>query len=233
MTTKPRGRQQAADPADRALRAAEECRAATREAHEAIQGYKDLRAAAADLRAAIAEARVFLAGEVKRQLDAAGPATEAALAAKVEEVTAYFEQLLAKAANAKQGRKDPAGQVLAMRRGVKCPYCGTVNDNRLGISTADDRPHAAAAPRRGSKSLCVTCREVSIYDADDADDAATGALFLREPTLSEAKAIAKSPLIKKAITAMEMADEDMVALRADEQASGPLPWLHPPVGDEG
>jgi hypothetical protein len=214
MTTKPRGRQQAADPADRALRAAEECRAATREAHEAIQGYKDLRAAAADLRAAIAEARNFLSDEIKAQLDAAGPATKAELDARVEDVTTYFvEQLRAKYASIVAAQPNQQSDAAALLPGMTCPYCEKVNDSQIGIKTKDD-DRAFKGPRKGSMSICATCHEVAVYDTDPA----TGTLVLRKPTLTEAKGIAQSRLLRNTIAAATMARAEVDTDRALKDA---------------
>ena len=146
------------DPAQRALRAAAECRDAAREAHEAIQEYKELRAAAAGLRAAIAEASTFLTEEVKRCLDAAGPVTQA-------------ERLLVKYATQAGEQVDarkPADQIPALpKREFTCPHCGIENKGYLGIAPPGGSS-SMEPPKRGSVSVCGTCYETSLFDTDSA-----------------------------------------------------------------
>lgn len=202
MTKPPR---QQPDGADGALRAAQECRAAVREAHEVIQG---MREATRELNAARQALNDYVAdlvpGEVQRQLDKLEPATRKAMDASVAKVTAEFDRLealllgknrtaggpslvavveaYASAATAQQG--DPPEEM--------CPYCGATT-NLPHTRHKPVGPDSADKPSRGDASLCAQCGETSVFDLDVA-----GNLILRKPNRTESQALARSRTVRQA-----------------------------------
>lgn len=170
-----RGKAVPADPAARAERAAQECRAATREAHEAMQGMTE---AADRLRAAIAEAERFLAShttavvaaEVQRRVEQAlGPALEQALRAAAAPAPS----------SAPAAEHDGSGD--EWRRGpqVVCPHCGRPSNGHTPMGEGEQ------APIRGSLSACTGCWGVSVFDTNPLGD-----FILRTPTTREEAGIA-------------------------------------------
>ena len=67
----------------------------------------------------------------------------------------------------------------------KCRDCGSVND---GATFGGPEPWLR--PKPGNVSICVYCRCISIFAED---------LSLREPTIDEMLAIARTPNVQKAL----------------------------------
>lgn len=205
MTQKP-PRQQP-DGTDRALRAAQECRAAVREANEAIQG---IREATRELNAARRALQDYVAdlvpGEVKRQLDKLEPATRKAMDASVAKVTAEFDRLEALLLGKNRTADGPslvavveayASAATAQQdecpREEMCPYCGASKINLPHTRHKPVGPDSADKPSRGDASLCAQCGETSVFDLDVA-----GNLILRKPNRTESKALARSRTVRQA-----------------------------------
>lgn len=208
-----KGQQQAADPAARTLKAAEECRAATREAHEAIQALAEMKAEVAAL---IAEARQFTLAhvteavprEVKRQLDALLPVTQQAMTDAVAKVSKEFERIealfLGKGNHGKPsleeligflGGKEKDGkpsleELITPKDDPRCPYCGYAGWQKPVGDDKDVRPQPAGK----SVSLCSRCHKPSIFVTGPLP----GDLMLRKPTPVEEAALAKNREAKHA-----------------------------------
>lgn len=206
-----KGQQQAADPAARTLKAAEECRAATREAHEAIQALAEMKAEVAAL---IAEARQFtlahvaeaVPAEVTRQLKIMEVATQAAMHASVEKVSAEFARLealfLGKEDDGKPSLeeliiggnhgKPSLEELIAPNRkdDPRCPYCGYAGWQEPVGDDKDLRPQTSGK----SVSLCSRCHKPSVFVTGPLP----GDLMLRKPTPVEEAALAKNREAKHA-----------------------------------
>ena len=191
----------AVDPADRALRAAQECRAATREAHEALQG---IRGAIAEVRDLIKEAQQFtldhvkeaVPTEVKRQLDALEPVIQKAMRASVEKVEAEFERIekifLGTEDDSKPSIEELGVAFLKRTEGKEpaCPHCGYSGTQEAIGGDKDLRPQTSGR----SVSLCSNCLKPSIFVTGPLP----GDLALRKPTPVETAQLAKQAESKRA-----------------------------------
>jgi hypothetical protein len=204
MTKPPR---QQPDGADRALRAARECRAAVREAHEVIQGMREATRELNDAHQALKDYVADLVpGEVKRQLDKLEPATRAAMDASVAKVTAEFDRLEALLLGKEKGGPSlvAVAEAYAAARAQQeqgecpreemCPHCGATSlPHHARRYQPVGRPDGSDKPGRGDASVCAQCAETSVFDLDVA-----GNLILRKPSLAESKELARSRAVRQA-----------------------------------
>jgi len=160
---------QPTDPTERALDAAAECRAATRESHEATQGLIE---AAAGLRAAIAEGQRFIQTQA---------AAVQEVHARVAEAEAHLRRLEA-AIPVSKAQDDDTKDVL------RCPHCECMIVNSESIDGDNGKPHV------GAVSVCARCSKPSFF----ALSSVSGELSLRKPTTVEARRLARSAQLRKA-----------------------------------
>jgi hypothetical protein len=210
-----KGQQQAADPAARTLKAAEECRAATREAHEAIQALAEMRT---ELRALITEAQQFtlahvaevVPAEVTRQLKIMEVATQAAMNASVEKVSAEFARLEALFLGKEDDGKPSLEELIVSKESdrkpslaelitpakeenrPRCPYCGFSGASHTPVG--DDKTRLPQVSGR-SVSICTNCSKPSMF----ASGPMPGDVILREPTDVEAAQLSKTTETQRGI----------------------------------